>query len=398
MNDFKRKGMIEERGEILTKQENILAKAVSQNRNLTASEEIEIRTLEAEYKRLSALIGDSGHDMQKLNGGMAFLDGGSVSLSGERGIRLFGSKDKVFSLGEHANDINLANFLKAAIQKPGNDSERAAIQASLGSDGYTLPTHVAAELVDRLRAGNPLIQAGARTMLLEGSDVKMVRVVTDPSAEFLPELGEQDLSTPAFDSVSFAPKTVRAIVEVGRELLQDSENVGEALSTAFIGSLNNAILTASFTGSGPNQPAGLLSQISVEEAYNSGSDPDWSHFVKANRRLYTANVPFEGRAHVLSPDVWESLALQVDNQNRFQNSPQFIENIPAYTSSGCPEGVGYCGDFSQLVYGFRLNIMLEQHQGIGVRKYASTWLAVARLDMKVLRPAASLVRIREHVS
>lgn len=397
---FREKRLLEERGEIVESQEKILSKAVAEGRDLTKSEKKEVSTLEAEFQKYTALLEAEGYENDQLKGRVPVFSGSNgagLALSGDKKLKVYASNESVMQ-PRGSDDLDLNNYLKGVVTKPGSDHERSVIQASLGSDGYTLPTSVTRELIDRLRARNPLIKAGARSIMLETSDTKMVRITSDPTAEWKEELSEQDFSDPSFDAVTFAPKTVRAIVQVGRELLQDSQNVGEALSAAFIGSLNQAILSASFTGSGPHTPEGLLTQIALEETYDEGGDPDWSHFVKANKKLHDVNVPSEGRAHVMAPSVWEDLALQVDSQNRFQNAPEFIADIPSYTSSGCPTGVAYAGAFDQVVYGYRLDIRLEQHQGLGVRKYASTWLAVARLDMQVLRPAASLCRIREYVS
>ena len=94
----------------------------------------------------------------------------------------------------------------------------------------------------------------------------------------------------------------------------------------------------------------------------------------------------------MNPGVWESLALDADLQQRFQEPPAFIRDIPNYVSSGVPAGQAYSGDFSNVVYGMRLNITIEQFPGAGVRKYANVWLAAMRIDMQVFRPNA-LVRI-----
>ena len=389
--------MVEERGEILTKQENILAKAVSEKRNLTSSEETEIRTLESEFQKLSALIGDNAHGIQNFSG-LAFLDNGnSVALSGgraldaEKKIRAYAPGEKISANFSADPDLNLGSFLKAVITKPVSDHEREAVQKALGSDGYSLPVHVAAELIDLMRAQNPIIQAGARTITIEGGEAtKFVKINSDMTAEWLPELQQQDFSDSTFGAVTMGSHTVRAICEIAREVQQDSSNLAEALTTSFTGALNQALLTASFTGNGIAQPLGLTSQVTQEEGYTG--DINWAAFVKAGKTLYDQNLPAEGRSHIMNPGVWESLALDADLQQRFQEPPAFIRDIPNYVSSGVPAGQAYSGDFSNVVYGMRLNITIEQFPGAGVRKYANVWLAAMRIDMQVFRPNA-LVRI-----
>ncbi len=391
---FKEKELTEKRGEVLDRQDELLAQATEENRDLTPDEQKELNTLEKEYQKLTAQI-DEERDGSGLNGAIPYM--GGSRMYGPQKLRVYNPGERMAA--DHrqgaGSDIGLNDFLRAAVTKPATDHERNVVNRALGSDGYTLPVNVGTELIDRLRARNPLIQAGARSIMLDGAEsTKMVRIIGDPTAEFLEELAEQDLSDPNFDSVDFTPHTVRAVIEVSRELQQDSQNLGEALALSFTGAINDAILQASFTGSGSNEPTGLNSAITAEHEYANATDPDWSDFVKAGRLLHTANVPSEGRAHVMAPDVWEDLALSVDSQNRFQDAPSFIRDIANYTSSGVPEGIGYAGDFTTVVYGWRSDIRLEQFPAAGVRKYSSLWLCAARLDMKVFRPA-SLVRILE---
>jgi HK97 family phage major capsid protein len=236
--------------------------------------------------------------------------------------------------------------------------------------------------------------AGARTVSIEGGDTKFIKINSDPNSVWHSELTEETPSDPSFGSVTMAPKTVLSMTEVSRELLQDSANVEEALSTAFVGSLNDAILSATFTGSGANTPTGLASTVTQTNEYSNGSSPDWTNFVGASKTLHDNNVPEDNRSFIHAPDTWEDLALITDNNGRYQDAPSFIRDVPNYTSSGVSAGEAYVGDFSNVVYGFRLNITMEQHPSALAKSYGSLWMAAARLDIATFRPSA-LVRIEE---
>ncbi|SHE59067.1 phage major capsid protein, HK97 family [Fodinibius roseus] len=297
------------------------------------------------------------------------------------------------------SDVDLGSYLRAVVQGPRNNAERQVIQNSVTSDNYELPVHIAAELVDRLRATNPLLKengAGARTIELEGGETKFVKTSSDPDAVWHSEMAEETPTDPSFTPVSMDPKTILSMTEIGRETLQDSQNIEEALTNAFVGSLNEGILNATFTGAGTaDEPEGLSSVITQTEEYTNGGDPDWSNFVNASKTLYDNNVPEDNRSFIHDPNVWQSLALTTDNNGRYQDAPSFIRDIPNYVTSGLADGTAYAGDFSNVVYGFRLQITIEQFRGgASAKKYGSLWVAAARLDIATFRPAA-LVRIEE---
>lgn len=340
--------------------------------------------------------GTSMHKSQKFSfgdeGGQAAVKGKSLDKSGN--IKLYAPNQQL-SADHTPEDVDLGGFLRSVVDKPRTSAERQMIQNSVDSSGYSMPTTIASELIDQLRAMNPVIAAGARTISIDGLEsTKFVKITDDPDAVWHEELVEESLSDPTFGSVEMKPKTVLALTEISREVLQDAANIEEALTATFVGSINQAILDATFDGGGDEEPTGLSSLVTATEEYSNGGDPDWSHFVKASKTLHDENVPTEGRSFIHAPDLWEVLALAQDDNSRYQDAPSFIRDVPNRVSSGVPEGISYAGDFTNVVYGFRLNITLEQHNAYSARKYGTIWLAAARLDIAVFRPKA-FVRIEE---
>lgn len=328
-----------------------------------------------------------------LKGGKPLNESGSIRLYSPN-QRISNDFNKPQGTGR---DVDLGSYLRAVVDKPRNNAEREVIQNSVSSDNYELPTHIAGELIDRLRAVNPLLRnggAGARTVTLDGGDTKFIKINSDPNAIWHSELTSETPSDPSFGAVTMSPKTVLSMTEVGRELLQDSANVEEALSSAFVGSLNDAILSATFTGSGSDTPTGLGTTVTQTDEYTNGGSPDWTNFVGASRQLHDNNVPDDNRSFIHAPDVWETLALITDNNGRYQDAPSFIRDVPNFTSSGLTAGQAYAGDFSNVVYGFRLEINIEQYRAALAKSYGSLWVASARLDIATFRPSA-LVRIEE---
>lgn len=304
--------------------------------------------------------------------------------------KLYNSSENIYK--PKKDDISLENYLRAVTDKPKNDAEKQAIQNSVTSDGYELPTEVSQQVIDKIRAKNSVISAGGRTVQLDSAETNYITVDSDPEAVWHAELVEENPNSGSFGKVQMKPKTVLTNVEVSRELLQDSNNAGQALSIALTNSLSDAILDVTFNGSGTNQPDGMNSLVTQTQTY-SGSVTH-AEFVKANSTLYTNNVAEEDVSYIYSPSVWETLSLATDDNGRYQDAPSTIRDIQKFTNSGVPSGKAYAGAFENFLYGFRMNITLEQYNSTSAKKFGQLWLAVARMDLAVLRPNA-FVRIEQ---
>jgi len=302
--------------------------------------------------------------------------------------KLYSSAENIYQPSK--DDISLENYLRAVTDKPKSDKEREVIKNSVTSDGYELPTQVSQQVIDKIRAKNSVISAGAQTVQLDSAETNYITVDSDPEAVWHAELVEENPNSGSFGKVQMKPKTVLTNVEVSRELLQDSNNAGEALSIALTNSLSDAILDVTFNGSGANKPSGMNSLVTQTQTY-SGSVTH-AEFVKANSTLYTNNVAEEDVSFIYSPSVWETLSLATDDNGRYQDAPSTIRDIQKFTNSGVPTGKAYAGAFENFLYGFRMNITLEQYNSTSAKKFGQLWLAVARMDLAVLRPNA-FVRI-----
>jgi len=322
-----------------------------------------------------------------------YSDGRALDEAGR--IKAYAPHERI---SDGSGDVSLGAFLRAAIDRPRNAVERNLIQNAIGSDGIELPSFVSDELIDLLRAENPLLRAGgagARTLSIEGLDgQKFVRITGDATSVWHAELTEETPTDPTLDAVTLVPKTILALTEVSREVLQDSNMIEDALTATFTGGINDAILAATFAGTTANGPAGLGSLVTATEEYANGGAPDFSNFVNAHSDLYAANVPEGGRSNVMAPDVWKALNNLQDTTDQPIRKPFGLLDIPDFVSSGVPAGVAYSGDFRNVVYGFRTSIRIEQFPAAAAKKYASLWLAAIRLDMAVFRPSA-FVRIEE---
>ena len=100
-------------------------------------------------------------------------------------------------------------FVRAMVAGSNDPNIRAAL--SEGSDsagGYTVPTRLLQEFIDRLRSRMIVIEAGARTVVLDTNKTSIARVATDPTPSWRAENAAVAESEPTFEKVDLAASIV----------------------------------------------------------------------------------------------------------------------------------------------------------------------------------------------
>lgn len=374
-------------------------KAKSESRSLTKAEKEKHEKIYEEVANLKQQLDTEMTLNPDYNGAVAVNDMMKPNnRPRENGVRFLNKGESFYNPREakdEADKMPAGSFLRAAMIEPKTPTERAAIQNSVTSSGYTLPTGVSAQIIDQLREMNPVTQAGGRSLELpREAETNFVTITDYPDAVWHAELDVESTDSPTFSKVTMSANTLLSLFEVSRELEQDSANLDEALRLAFVGSLNDALVTATFTGQGANAPDGLDTLITQTQEYSNGSDPTWSTMVAAQKKLYNNHVPKEDTATIHDPDNWEALVTQTGNDNHFIDPPRGIADIPEFTAAGVPAGTSYSGQWSNVVYGYRMNISIERFPSHSAKKFGALWVAGIRVDLAVFRSSA-IIRIEE---
>ena len=259
--------MREKRAGLIAEGRKMVDAAERERRGLRADEQKGFDTLLAEAQTLKQTIErqetlereerELAMTDRERNGGRGRLDGDRpndppASGSDEwcdaatgRVIRSFGPKDG--SLREHAarssgddyRGLRLGQFLRAMVVGPKSEIERRALSEGTDSaGGFTTPDILARELIDLLRAKAVTLRAGARILTLESDKTTIARLATDPVATWRAENAAVAESDPTFSAVVLAPKTLAVIVRASRELIEDSLNIENGLTTALAGALS----------------------------------------------------------------------------------------------------------------------------------------------------------------
>lgn len=307
------------------------------------------------------------------------------------------------------NNFTLGRFLRCAYAGGSNEAERRALaESSDGSGGVTVPEYVFAEFLDRLRAQNRVMQAGAKTVSLESNSNTIAKLATDATLEWRAENIAINASDPTFSGVTFEPKTVGALTRVSMELLQDSLNIEDMLATMFVNSFANEVDRVALVGdSGDGEPDGVLNFSDLSLAYSMGTDG--SSFVDgpATGATSTGNSPFypflavisaikqnnvSPSAAIMAPRTLVDLYDLVATDNQPLQMPKIVSDMMLLDTSGVPvtDTIGansdgskiFIGDWSKLLIGIRKELTLQVLKERYAENLQTGFLGAMRFDIQ----------------
>lgn len=294
-------------------------------------------------------------------------------------------------------ESRLGTFLRDVVEN------RAAYAEGAGATGgYTVPTILIPELIDRLRPAMVTSAAGARVMALEGYQNRIPRVLSDPSATWL---GQQEgvaipESEGSFDYIELDPKTLAFMVKVSVQLTQDSVlPLEQVLGNQFVAVMAHELDKAALFGAGTNAPVGLANVTglpTVDLGANGAALTNYDPFVNARATLLAANATPSG-VWLMSPRSDKELGLAKDSYGRYLDRPAAIASDRFLVTSAIPENLTHGtantasvilgGNFADLYVGMRQQITViplrERFMDtlqIGFVVYARADVAVARLS------------------
>lgn len=286
-----------------------------------------------------------------------------------------------------------------------SDHERRDLLGGVDSSGgYLLSGSVSALVLDLARSASVCLRAGAQTLPLEGSELKLVRLASDATAVWRHEGQAITASAPAFDALMLRPRTLACIVPVSIELLEDAQNVAGVLEAALSSAMALKLDQAALLGSGSAaEPLGVLSTAGVHAVTSIGTPSDWSDFSGAIGDLLGSNYPADGLeklAWVMHPTDWETIDNLVETGTGAPLAPTpWCSKPRRFSTTSLTAGTGVIGDFSQLVIGLRTRGIVFQildggqatddagitHNGVTeMKRFIRCYL---RADIAVLRPS-----------
>lgn len=306
------------------------------------------------------------------------------------------------AVGGERPRFGFGEFIRAMVGGTQNGDIRAALSEGTDSTGgYTVPRYLLGEIIDAMRARTVCVQAGARTIPLDGHQNTIVRVAADPVAGWRLENAAIAEGNPTFEGLVLAPKSLAVLVKVSRELLEDSLNISEALTQAFAGSMAAEVDRVALVGSGITpEPRGIFNTPglnSVSMGTNGAALTGYGKILDALYELEIDNAPAPG-AMVMHPRTRRTINGFADSTGQplqippalSQVTPHATTNIPVNQTQGTATNASciIVGDFTQLLLGVRSELRIELLRETFAANHQYAFIAHLRMDVAVAQPAA----------
>jgi len=371
----------------------------------------ELQTKKAELiKRMENLVESAGNELtsqeqevyNKLKADVQVLDERlkrpvpvqkeEENKSSETWIDSTGKKIRVYSPDEKVGSgkLNFGKYIKGCLTGSWHDAQAeheifATTTGNLSAGGYLMPTTLQQEFIDLLRQKAVLVNAGARTVLLDSHTDKIARILTDPTAEIKTELESFNATNPTLDLVSFTPFTLGCYVQVSEELLADAQNLADILQNTMSAAVGQKLDLMGLYGSGSGESLGLCNYSDI----NSVPVTTWSYdTILDGLEENETNNSYSSSVYVCSPAISTTLAKLKDKNDNYIVKPDEVRALRKLVSTICNDADLVIGDFSNLIIGIRAGMMFEGSKiaDDSFKKYAYAFRVVMRADVQVVRP------------
>ena len=267
---------------------------------------------------------------------------------------------------------------------------RASLSEGVDSaGGYSVPETLSQEIIDLMRSKQVVMAAGARSIDLPGGDFGMLRITAPPTANWHIENDLIAASEPTFDLVQMKPKTLTTLIRCSRELLQDSQNINEAVSLAIASAMAPEVDRAILFGDGQNgSPLGLTNHQGLANVDVGGPIKDYTKLQEALLKLKQNDVWDPPSAWVMNPVAWNQMASLVDSTGQPLRAPEPVYQVPQEVSTVIPQGTIITGDWSKLIVGYRSQLQIELLTQTFADRFQFGFLAHLRMDVAVMHPSA----------
>lgn len=418
---MKLKQLQEKRGSLVKQARALLDTASSEDRALTADENIKYENLEKDTEALSSTIDAEMRQLDRESKSAPVLTRGE-----QRDLNKF-------DLGRILRGLNQgnANNLDGIEREIIDEGEAEARSAGLSINGIALPkilltskeTRAAmvagtdangGELIETAKRGllgdfynsSVLEQAGALVLNgLQGNlDLPRYTKGTDPVKKA--ENAAAGESGGTFASLSLTPKRLPAYIDISDQLLLQSSSVLEA----FIGGqlrnqLNSVKETAFFHGGGTLEPTGIAATSGIGDVAGgtNGAAPTWEHLVDLWSAVAGDNADIGALSYFMNtatigkllqtPKVSSTDSVMVLNDlaagvlgRPVRASNSVSSTLTKGTESGTASAIFY-GNANDFVVGYWGGVMLEMvRDTTGAKAGQRTLVANTYYDAGVLRP------------
>lgn len=210
--------------------------------------------------------------------------------------------------------------------------------------GFLVPDEFENQLIQKLQEAN-VLRTISHVIQTNSGEHKIPVVASEGTAAWLDEEAAYTESNTRFSQVSLAAHKLGTLIKVSEELLNDSAfDLMAYLSDEFGRRLGNAEEQAFLTGTGTNQPTGILTDTNGTSAGSTAAKTDTLTFDDLIDLFYSLKAPYRQNAvFLMSDDTIKTIRKLKDKNDQYvwqpsvqAGQPDRILNCPVYTSPYMP--------------------------------------------------------------
>jgi HK97 family phage major capsid protein len=301
-----------------------------------------------------------------------------------------------------SSPVSVGAMLRSLITGSRNEAEKRILSEGTDSaGGFSVPTPLAGEFIDLMRARSHVFSAGARVVDLPSETLKIARISTEPTPSWRAENAIIPEGDPTLGQVLFTARSLAFITRVSRELIQDSVNIDEILERIFVQSFASEIDRVALLGSGsspePQGVSGASGVTSISMGTNGAALSDYSQILQALQNVEDSNSA-NPTAFIMAPRSKYALAGLTATDNQPLMAPAVVSAVPMLSTSKVPidqtQGTAndastiFLGDFSQLMVGVRSELRVEVLRERYADSHQLGFVAHARVDVQLAQPTS----------
>lgn len=389
----------------------VKASATSQGRSLNAEESGIIGEMESHIKTLTKSLPQAALTVQGF-GGRNLDPSGTLNFETREG-----EKVKAYSLKHKMTDMtpkdiadqeigpgSLGRILRSKILGDPTGLNRSEIRAfgesTGGLGGFFVPASVSSYVIDLARANSCAVKAGMWTLPMDGPDLTLVKILTDPTSHWVSEHAAITESDGTFGPIVLKAVTLGSLVRVSTALLEDSPDSGRTIEAMLAASIGLEIDRAALLGDGVNGPKGLFSCADVNVysmGVNGAAATNYDPFSHACQSVLEANGI--ATAAIMAPRTFGGLdRLKEGGTNSPLGAPASYEALNKFYTTQVPidqtqgtsdvASCAFVGDFTNLVLGVRKQITLDIERAGDADSFAKLDVLIRahiRADIAILR-------------
>ena len=392
----------QERARVVETMRGITETAERANRSLSATERSQYDAGDTEFRSLSDRIARAET--------LEAADADAARSIGDRslpGNERRSASDQAWSsaLGQDFANEWLPSFREY------REMHQRALDAN--NSEVLLPVEQFGQWYDRLRTKSVVLEAGPRTIQIEGHSIDLPGLATSVS---IGNYGEGETiapSQPSFEKITLTPKKFAALVIAGNESVDDSRpDLLDIVATDLLRSVATEIDSQLLRGDGTGETlTGLRNLADVTVGPNLGTNggvPTLATILDMLTAYEAAGGDPERARFFMTPGIWGVLRAVQDTTNRYQLQPDassiarktlfgvnvgVTSNLPSTETKGTSSATStiILADMSNVVVGIGKGVEIQQSRDRYFETDQTGVRLVTRLDINDVHPETIVV-------